>query len=289
MGFKRLEADDFVVSAQAQTQTCWTGNEPALLSDSMFTQSNQINGQSGRYYTTVFNTSSGAPNFEAQFEIAYGQQNGGGALAFNQTAAPNVSPASTIYGQYRTLVLEDENAQFVFGEVSQSSFYALSIERARYKQALFPGSLNLTLSSSISSNANKILQLTDNSKMVTVPLYYGTTRAYQIISGSDGVAYNSGSGGLGYTTSEGSYGLFLPDIGTILLNTAALDLDSEEGVNLGTNPSLNTPGNNPLRLLGPMQSGSGFALNSEETITSDFVFVRERNSEFNYSKIPSYI
>ena len=57
--------------------------------------------------------------------------------------------------------------------------------------------------------------------MITVPTYYGTTRAYQVISGSDGVAYNSGSGGLGYTTSQGSYGLFLPDIGTILLNGAA--------------------------------------------------------------------
>ena len=231
MGFKRLEADDFVVSAQAQTQTCWTGNEPALTVDSMFTQSNQINGQSGVYYATVFNTQSGAPNFEAQFEIAYGNSTGGGALAFNQIAAPNVSPASTIYGQYRTLVLEDENAQFVFGEVSQSSIYVLSIERARYKQALFPGSFNLTLSSSISSNANKTLELTDNSKMITVPTYYGTTRAYQVISGSDGLAYNSGSGGLGYTTNEGSYGLFLPDIGTVILNAAALDLDSEQGLN----------------------------------------------------------
>ena len=36
MGFKRLEADDFVVSAQAQTNTCWTGNEPALEATSMF-------------------------------------------------------------------------------------------------------------------------------------------------------------------------------------------------------------------------------------------------------------
>ena len=30
MGFKRLEADDFVVSAQAQTQTCWTNNVPDI-------------------------------------------------------------------------------------------------------------------------------------------------------------------------------------------------------------------------------------------------------------------
>ena len=45
MGFKRLEADDFVVSAQAQTATCWTNNVPTLTS--FFTQSGQINGNSG--------------------------------------------------------------------------------------------------------------------------------------------------------------------------------------------------------------------------------------------------
>jgi len=295
MGFKRLEADDFVVSAQAQTATCWTGNEPTLTSDSMFTQSNQINGQSGVYYATVFNTQSGAPDFEAQFEIAYGNSSGGGALAFNQVAAPNVSPASTIYGQYRTLVLEDENAGFVFGGVSGSSIYVISVERARYKQALFPGSLNLILSSSISSNANKTLELTDNSKMVTVPTYYGTTRAYQIISGSQGLAYNSASGGNGYTTSYGSYGLFLPDIGTIILNGDALDLNTAEGINLGTVTTTNNNSQNQLKLYKHLQSvttasqNGRFGLNSEETITSDFVFVRARNSEFNYSENPSYV
>ena len=46
MGFKRLEADDFVVSAQAQTSTCWTNNSPALTV--FFTQSNQVNGASGK-------------------------------------------------------------------------------------------------------------------------------------------------------------------------------------------------------------------------------------------------
>ena len=59
--------------------------------------------------------------------------------------------------------------------------------------------------------------------MVNVPTYYGTMRAYQVISGSDGYSYNSGSGGSGYTTNSGSYGLFLPDIGVILLNAQALD------------------------------------------------------------------
>ena len=47
----------------------------------------------------------------AQFEIAYGNKSGGGAYAFNSLVS-NISPSSTIYGQYRTLVLEDENADF---------------------------------------------------------------------------------------------------------------------------------------------------------------------------------
>ena len=286
MSFNRLEADDFVVSAQAQTQTCWTNNLPVL--SSFFTQSNQVSTETGKYYVTVFDQNPTGSAAAAQFEIAYGNSTGGGALAFNQNAAPGVSPASTIYGQYRTLVLEDENSDFVFGGVTGSSIYALSVERSAYKQALFPGSLNLTLSSSIGAG-NTTLKLTDDSNMVNVPTYYGTMRAYQVISGSDGYSYNSGSGGSGYTVSSGSYGLFLPDIGTILLNGDALDLNSAEGLNLGTVTTSNTNGNNPLRLLGTIQSGSNFGLNSEETITSDFVFIRARNSEFNYSENPSYI
>ena len=286
MSFNRLEADDFVVSAQAQTQTCWTNNLPVL--SSFFTQSNQVSTETGKYYVTVFDQNPTGSAAAAQFEIAYGNSTGGGALAFNQNAAPGVSPASTIYGQYRTLVLEDENSDFVFGGVTGSSIYALSVERSAYKQALFPGSLNLTLSSSIGAG-NTTLKLTDDSNMVNVPTYYGTMRAYQVISGSDGYSYNSGSGGSGYTVSSGPYGLFLPDIGTVLLNGDALDLNSAEGLNLGTVTTSNTNGDNPLRLLGTIQSGSNFGLNSEETITSDFVFIRARNSEFNYSENPSYI
>ena len=291
MGFKRLEADDFVVSAQAQTATCWSNNVPTLTE--FFTQSSQVNSDSGQYYTTVYNTASDAANatVSAQFEIAYGNATGGGALAYNNVANPGVSPASTIYGQYRTLVLEDENSGFVFGGVSGSSIYVISVERSCYKQSLFPGSLNLNLSGSYSTGNS--LSLTDNSQMVTVPSYYGTMRAYQVISGSNGSAYNASSGGTGYTTSNGSYGLFLPDIGTIILNGDALDLNTVQGLNLGTVTTTNTDGENPQKLFDAISGSSvlspSFALNSQETITSDFIFVRARNSEFNYSENPSYI
>ena len=39
---------------------------------------------------------------------------------------------------------------------------------------------------------------------------------------------------------------------------------------------------------GAIGSGS-FSINSEETITSDYVFVRPKSSQFNYSENPSFI
>ena len=38
-----------------------------------------------------------------------------------------------------------------------------------------------------------------------------------------------------------------------------------------------------------MKNGGSFTLRSEETLTSDYVFVRARNAEFNYTENPSYI
>ena len=287
MGFKRLDPDDFVVSAQSITSTCWSGNATALTT--FFTQSNQVASISGKYYTNVFNADSGSADRASQFQIAYGNSTGGGALAYNNTAAPGVSPASTIYGQYRTLMLEDENSDFIFGNFTGSSIYVLSVERARYKESLLPGSLNLTV-----GKGSRTISLTDNSKDVTLPTFYGTQRAYEIVSGSDGAAY----AGNGYSVS-GSYGLFFPDTSTIILNGAALDGNSGTsgltgtndgyGINLGTNTTANTNGQNNQKLFNALVSGSNFGLNSEETITSDFVFVRARNSEFNYSENPSYI
>ncbi len=292
MSFNRLDPQDFVVSADAVSTAVWSANQPILTT--FFTSSAQETGQSGEYYLDILNTGSDQVNSERQFAIAYGDATGGGASSYN----PNVndySPSTTIYGSYRTLVLEDENSEFTFGDVSGSYFYALSIERARYKETLFPGSLNLFLSSS-RSGATTGLQLTDNSQDVVVPQYYGTMRAYQVISGSNGSAYNKTSGinsnNTGYTSNSGSYGLFLPDIGTIILNGAALDIaDTPEGINLGTDRTLNTDANNAQNLFLHMSGsgGSSFALGCQETITSDYIFVRARSSEFNYSENPSFI
>ena len=285
MAFKRLDPEDFIVSADSVSQTVWTGNVPNLTT--FFTSSTQETDNSGNYYLSVFNNQQNvgsSNNSEIQFDIAFANKDGKGATAYNANVDITRTPTKTVYGQYRTLVLEDENLDFTFGDVTHDSFYVINVSRARYKEKLLPGSLNLTLSGS--GGGNTALELTDNSKMVTLPTYYGTQRAYQIISGSDGTAYS----GTGYTTNSGSYGLFLPDIGTILLNAPALDLSFEKGgIDLGTDYETDTHKNNPGKLIGRISSSGYFKLNSEETLTSDFVFIRARNAEFNYSENPSYI
>tara|TARA_R110002167_G_scaffold19977_2_gene73223 strand:+ start:535 stop:1563 length:1029 start_codon:yes stop_codon:yes gene_type:complete len=284
MSFNRLDPQDFVVSADAVSSTVWSGNQPTL--NTFFTSSTQESGQSGEYYLNVFNTSSALPNGESQFAIAFGNQTGGGAAAFNPDVN-NYSPTTTTYGSYRTLILEDENLEFTFGNVTSSYFYAISIERARYKETLFPGSLNLILSSSAPSGTP--LVLTDNSQDVTLPQYFGTMRAYQIVSGSNGKAF-TGINSQGYTTEQGSYGLFLPDIATIILNGLALDITSApEGINLQTGLGVNVASPNAQNLYRAISGSGAFTLGCQETITSDYVFVRARSSEFNYSENPSFI
>ena len=279
MGFKRFDPEDFLVSADAVSSTVWSGNNPELTEFYYSTAQFQT---AGDYYLSIYQTASTDPSAEVQFDIAYGNKFGNGSLVYN-TSVPGASPASTIYGQYRSLVLEDENSAFSFGGVTQGYFYALNVSRARYKEKLLPGSLNLTLRS-----GSAILSLTDNSQDIALPTFYGTQRAYQVISGSNGTSYTGSSAG--YTAASGSYGLFLPDISTILLNGKALDLTGANGgIDLKTNLTPNTDGQNTLKLYAALVSGSSFELNSEETITSDFVFVRSRNAEFNYSTNPSFI
>ena len=284
--FKTLQPSDFVISSDSVSGTLWSTGNPTL--STFFTSSTQAASSAGDYYTSVYQTGSGESNAAIQFDIAYANADGSGSLLFD-SAVNGQSPTRSLYGQYRNLVLEDENAQFVFGGVTQSDFYVLNFERAQYKQELFLGSFNLTLSGSA---ANSQLDLTDNSQETTVVQYNGAGRVYQLISGSNGAATTAGvpvgATEAGYT-SQGSYGLLLPDIGVALLNASALDLTPREGITLGTEDDSNVDNNNASKLFATINRGKSFVLNSQETISSDFIFVRAQNQEFNYSENPSFI
>lgn len=279
MSFKRLDAQDFVVSADAVQSTAWSTDSPTLTQ--FFTSSVQMAGTSGDYYVSVFQTASTAAGAAIQFDVAYGNAKGSGSAYFNNSF-PQFTPSSTNYGQYRTMILEDENLSFSYGDgtnlFSPDDFWVISVDRARYKESIFPGSFNLALSGS-----GGLLELTDNSNDTSVQTFLGSSRVYQIVSGSNG----SSVSGSGYSTDKGSYGLLFPELGTILLNPSAIS----QSIEVEPNQSPDLPDNttNPITLINSMVLGSAFTVNSQETITSDFVFVRARNSEFNYSANPSFI
>ena len=279
MSFKRLDPEDFVVSSDSITSTLWSTGAPALTQ--FFTSSVQEAGSSGDFYLAVYQTSSTLTSAVPQFEIAYADSVGSGSSLYN-SAVPGKSPSTSIYGQYRALILEDENANFVFGSgtdiLTATHFWVISIDRAQYKESLFPGSLNLTLSGSAGT-----IYLTDDSQDNPVNQFLGSSRYYQLISGSNGSAGTLANSG--YVANSGSYGLVFPDLGTILLNPDAIS----QSIHVDTLRNSNTDSNNPRLLLNAMNLGESFSLNSEETITSDYIFVRSRNSEFNYSENPSFI
>lgn len=278
MSFKRLDPQDFVVSADSITSTLWSDAQPTLTT--FETSSTQEAGSSGDYYLSVYQTASSDTTAAVQFDIAYGNKQGSGSIAYN-SGVVGKSPTSTIYGQYRTMVLGDENTDFTFGDFTADEFIAVPIERARYKEGLFPGSLNLTL-----TNGSDTLNITDNSKDVSSITFVDSGRKFELVSGSNGAAYS----GTGYTPGSGSYGWMLPDIGILLLNSKALEgSGADGGISLAVTRSNGSNGGTNTSTFNAISDGASFQLNSQETITSDFVFVRARNAEFNYSENPSYI
>ena len=181
----------------------------------------------------------------------------------------------------------------MFGNQSSSYFYALPIERSGFKEELLPGVMTLAISGS-----TETLYLTDDSRQGGAAVFTEAGRVYNLVTGSAGNVVTNGSysDANGWSLNSGSYGWFLPDIGTLLLNGEALDgrfIDG--GVDLDTNRTTNSQQNNPAKLFASLNKGgvagapAGWTLNSQENLSSDFIFCRARSQNFNYSTNPSFI
>ena len=279
MSFKRLDPEDISISAEAVVAPLWSTGAVQL---STFFTGPQINTNTGNFYYEVYEAAHTGVH-STQFALAFGNKTGEGAVPYN-AAYPTYTPTSTVYGQYRNLVLGDEDADFVFGTVTSDYFYVINVDRARYKEKLFPGTFNIKLKNSVN---NKTLHLTDDSRATNTVSFVDAGRVFEVISGSDGTPWVAGS--TGHTTSKGSYGKFLPDVGIIILNGKALD-DSTEGLGLNTDiTQIDGSTNNIDKIFDAIDTGADFKLQSEETISSNYVFVRVRNGEFNYTTNPSFI
>lgn len=285
MSFVKFQSDDSVVSLQTLVAPMWSNNSATLTS--FYTSSTQESSIPGKFYTEVYNQTAETTGSEVQFSVAYGNISGSSAIPFNGLVS-TATPTRDIYGQFRNLIYGDENATFNFGGTNGSSrdVFIINVNRSKFKESIKLGSLNLKLTSgSVSIN------LTDNSKDSSTTNYIGTSRYYYIVSGSNGNSYNSTT----VQTNSGSYGLLIPDMGLIVLNPRALSLSSANGgINMivdETSPSsyAYSYNINNRNLVQHIVNGASFSLQSSETMSSRYFWVRVKNREFNYTTNPSII
>jgi len=281
MSFQTINAEDFVVSADSVASTLWsTGNQQLT---TFATGSGYV--QATSLFLNVNQTGSAISGSETQFSIAYGHKFGSGSTAFNPSF-PDRSRSRVIYGQFRNLIYGDENSGFNFGTGNPDSrdIFVINVERSRYKEKLFTGTFELVVSGTIP------LRLIDNSLTATTVEYCDAGRIYDIVSGALETGVHTGLTSNGFSNGSGSYGKFLPDVGLIILNPRALALSAGNGgISMNVVETSNTSVANLTTMFGHIKDGASFKLNSEETITSDYIFVRMKNSEFNYTTNPSMI
>jgi hypothetical protein len=286
MSFTRLDPTDFVVSADSVVAPAWSNNVTTLTT--FFTAPANTTGS---YYVDVYNADVANPSSSVQFSVAYGHYAGSGSAPLNSLVT-GISPTRITFGEYRNLIYGDAEIPFNFGTGNTASvdIAAITVDRNRYKESLFPGTFNLKLSS-----GGTTIQVTDNSNDVSTITYVDGGRVYNIISGSNGTAASTplvtGAPQKGYTAS-GSYGLFLPDMGIIILNPRALNLPTANGglnISFSTTNTVGGSSTNNQLIYSIINSGASFQLNSEETISSNYIFVRIKNADYNYSTNPSFI
>ena len=269
MSFVRYNTDDSVISAETVVRGLWTGDNNSI--NQFFTASSYT-----EYYLDVYQSTPTATGSSVQFDIQYGNISGSGSAPINP-AVNGYSPSRIVYGQYRNLVYGTETTNFSFdgGVTTAKDIYIINISRARYKESLQPGSLNLVLAS-----GSSYIRLTDDSNTTNLTRFIGENRVYYIISGSNGNAFTS-------SAATTYYGMVLPDLGVMILNASGT---LSQYI---TTPSQATSSvNNHLKLFRSIVSGSvsgSFTLQSSETVSSRYFFTRVKNSDFNYTTNPSII
>ena len=301
MSFGAYQPEDQVLSSDAIVSPMWS-NDLTQLSTFYSWSAQEIDTAQGKFFLNVFQGDVNVTqSLDSQFTIAYGHISGSGSTYFN-ALVPDKTPTRDVYGQFRSLIYGDENSSFQFGGSAYISkdIIVISVNRSRYKESFNPGSFYLTLK----SGSNQI-SLVDDSTVTTVSTYIGTTRVYQLLSGSYNPSTQTTVPSSSNYTVSGSYGLMLPDEGLIILNPRALALSSGPlgGVGAIFNEFSSSQASSFFTALGQTYNINNrmvfdmidtatnptFSLQSYETISSRYFFTRVKNSEFNYTTNPTVI
>ena len=276
------------------TSGIWSGDTGSLDVNATYTSSIQVASTSGKYYLDVYNESTASDASEVQFSIAYGDVNGYGAPTLTQDDSSTMS-TKAVYNQFRNVLLDSADPYFsvysgsTAGGNDMTSFYAININRARYKERLDPGNISINLSGSIRS-----ITLIDDSggtdENVTT-----AGRVYNMVSGSLNIGSALTASISSYTAPNNKgFGLFYPDMGIILLNpqalAAAVNSDLGEASSSISNVYHQKNGNNSgsVALLKSLAGGNDFQVRRTENVSTSHYFVRANNREFNFSNNPTF-
>jgi len=297
--YKKFGAIDKVTNrTEIVTSGIWSGDTGSLDVKANYTSSAQQTGASGKYYLDVYDTNDTGSG-EVQFSIAYGDVDGRGAPTLTQTDSSTM-PTKAIYNQLKNVLLDAGDNYFsvytasTAGGHDMKSFYAININRARYKERLDPGNISIQLSGSLASNFTLIDDSGGTDENVTT-----AGRVYNLVSGS----LNIGSALTasidptnGYSAPNGQgYGLFYPDMGIILLNPNALAsaVDPKLGQASGSIPNIyhqnNGNDSGSVALLMAISGGMDFQVRRTENVSTSHYFVRANNREFNFSNNPTFV
>jgi hypothetical protein len=293
--YKKFGAIDKVTNrTEIVTSGIWSGDAGSLTT--FFTSSTQLNSVSGKYYLDVYNEDTDSDSAEVQFSIAYGDVNGNGAPTLTQNDDSNLQ-TKAVYNQFKNVLLDAADEYFsvyagsTAGGFDLTSFYVLNINRARYKEKLDPGNIQIALSGS----AGYITLIDDSggtSENVTT-----AGRVYNMVSGALNIGTSLTSSIEQYvdTYTQQGYGLFYPDMGIILLNPNALS--ASVGGTLA--PAIDSTtsqyhqsgstGSGSLYLYDSLKKGADFQARRTENVSTSHYFVRANNREFNFSNNPTFI
>jgi len=285
--YKKFGAIDKVTNrTEVVTSGIWSSDAGSL--NAFYSSSEQSSSVSGKYYLDVYNEHYTSASAEVQFSITYAHISGGGVPTLSQTDSSTLA-TKAIYSQMRNLLLDGGDTYFsVYNGSTEGGhdlehFYALNINRARYKEKLDPGNIQIDLSGS----AGLITLIDDSGQTETVG---SSGRVFNMVSG----ALNIGTGNEGtinsVTASNGlGWGLFYPDAGVIILNPSAVR--AGVGTTFVSASAANTYSNvtNMHNLFDAFKKGEDFQARRTENVSTSHYFVRANNREFNFSNNPTFV
>lgn len=285
--FKRFGGQDMVQGKlEIVTEGLWTGGTGSLTT--FFTSSTQDAAAAGNYHLNVYNTSSAFSNAEVQFAIAYGHRTGGGWRGLGESDDSTL-PTKGTYSQYRNILLTPTDTQFTFlssstaGTHNSDDIYVINVQRARYREKMDPGNMQISLSGS-----NGTITLIDDSGKKVDDTVGRAGRIFNVVSGTLNPGQPTAT--TAHTTEPNTgqgYGLFYPDVGIIILNPKALS--GSVGVELAPTITTGSDAYNHRLLYYAIAAAGDFQARRTENISTSHFFVRLRNREFNFSNNPTFI